>query len=114
MFSFFFQSADRGSLTLSLCQQPTAGHLHVIIMKATGLPPPKSDAPGGLGKLVVIYIPHNVQLVRYFSYYLHTLVKVTVLKTSLEKDFKKVFILDNANIFIVSLLHSLCQEQGLI
>lgn len=45
-----FQSDDRGSLTLSLCQQPTAGHLHVIIMKATGLPPPKSDAPGGLGK----------------------------------------------------------------
>ena len=36
-------------MTLSLCQQPTAGHLHVIIMKATALPPPKSDAPGGLG-----------------------------------------------------------------
>lgn len=49
-----FQSDDRGSLTLSLCQQPTAGHLHVIVMKATGLPPPKSDAPGGLGKCFFI------------------------------------------------------------
>ena len=36
---------------VSLCQQPSAGHVHVIILKALGLPPPKSEAPGGLGKV---------------------------------------------------------------
>ena len=35
---------------VSLCQQPTTGHLHVIILKAMGLPAPKSEAPGSLGK----------------------------------------------------------------
>ncbi|KAJ7385427.1 hypothetical protein OS493_016511 [Desmophyllum pertusum] len=47
-------SDDRGSLMVSLCHQPTAGHLHVIIMKATGLPTPKSDTPGGLDTYVKV------------------------------------------------------------
>lgn len=46
----YFQSADRGTITLSVCHQPTANHLHVIVMKASGLPLPKSDAPEGCGK----------------------------------------------------------------
>ena len=48
---FFFQSENRGSLMVSLCQQPSTGHLHVIILKATGLPPLKAEAPGGLGNM---------------------------------------------------------------
>ena len=55
--SFFFsQSGGKGSLTVSLCQNLPAGSLHVTILKAMGLPPPKSDptpASGGLGKMFV-------------------------------------------------------------
>ena len=40
---------------VSLCQQPSTGHLHVIILKATGLPPLKAEAPGGLGNITFYF-----------------------------------------------------------
>lgn len=53
------ESADRGTITLSVCHQPTANHLHVIVLKASGLPLPKSDAPGGCDTYVKVL--HSVQ-----------------------------------------------------
>ena len=44
---------------VSLCQQPSTGHLHVIILKATGLPPLKAEAPGGLGNITFISKPYS-------------------------------------------------------
>lgn len=49
---FTLQPEDRGSLTVSLNQKPTAGHLQVFVGKAMGLPPPRSEAPGGVGKTI--------------------------------------------------------------
>lgn len=37
-------SSDKGSLTVSLCQNPSSGSLHVTVLKAMGLPQPKSEA----------------------------------------------------------------------
>lgn len=53
------ESADRGTITLSVCHQPTANHLHVIVMKASGLPLPKSDALEGCDTYVKVL--HSVQ-----------------------------------------------------
>lgn len=50
-------SGGKGSLTVSLCQNLPAGSLHVTILKAMGLPPPKSDptpASGGLDTVVKV------------------------------------------------------------
>lgn len=80
------ESDDRGSLTLSLCQQPTAGHLHVIIMKATGLPPPKSDAPGGLDTYVkVLYYVQGKVIERK---------KTKVVKKSTSPVFNEAFVFE--------------------
>lgn len=80
------ESDDRGSLTLSLCQQPTAGHLHLIIMKATGLPPPKSDAPGGLDTYVkVLYYVQGKVIERK---------KTKVVKKSTSPVFNEAFVFE--------------------
>jgi len=79
-------SEDRGSLVVSLCQQPSAGHVHVIILKALGLPPPKSEAPGGLDTFVkVLYLVHGKAIERK---------KTKVIKKSTSPVFNEAFVFD--------------------
>ena len=41
---------------MSLCQNPSSGSLHVTVLKAMGLPQPKSEAAssGELGKILIL------------------------------------------------------------
>lgn len=79
-------SENRGSLMVSLCQQPSTGHLHVIILKATGLPPLKAEAPGGLDTFVrVLYYVQRKVVERK---------KTKVVKKSTSPVFNEAFVFD--------------------
>ena len=51
LYCFGSQGEDRGALVVSLCQQPLAGQLAVIILKAERLPHPKPDSATAIGQL---------------------------------------------------------------
>lgn len=58
MFPFQIKSQGRGELLISLCWQPAAGRLTVVLLKARNLP--RMDVTGLADPYVKIYLLYNV------------------------------------------------------